>query len=128
MSNIDLTYTTQESGFDPKMRYENPRYFNGSITRSSGVLVIGDWPDVVAAYEAAGIPVQVGGEHETPDNAQINEANEQTEHDPYADMTDDELRALIKEKTGKSAGQKQTREQLVKWAVSINSDASQPAS
>jgi hypothetical protein len=54
-----IVYTTQREGFDKKrFRYANPAFFNGS-TRSdaSAVVILGNWPNVRQAYEAAGIPV-----------------------------------------------------------------------
>lgn len=52
-----IIYSTQRRGFEPGEIYQNPRYFGGIDKDATEVVVIGDWPNVVAAYEAAKIPV-----------------------------------------------------------------------
>ena len=56
---MELTYSNQLSGFDPEKRYRNPEHFDKPEAGVTSVLVIGDWPRVVNAYEAAGIDVSV---------------------------------------------------------------------
>ena len=57
-----LTYSAQRSGFDPGKRYANPRYFDGvAMPGITEVEIVGDWPKVRAAYEAAGVRV-IGAE------------------------------------------------------------------
>lgn len=56
---MELTYSNQLSGFDPEKRYRNPEHFDKPEAGVTSVLVIGDWPSVVDAYEAAGIDVSV---------------------------------------------------------------------
>lgn len=56
---MELTYSNQLSGFDPEKRYRNPEHFDKPEAGVTSVLVIGDWPSVVNAYEAAGINVSV---------------------------------------------------------------------
>ncbi|MCT4498774.1 hypothetical protein N0U25_13295 [Pseudomonas sivasensis] len=56
---MELTYSNQLSGFDPERRYRNPEHFDKPEAGVTSVLVIGDWPSVVDAYEAAGIDVSV---------------------------------------------------------------------
>ncbi|KIQ08365.1 MULTISPECIES: hypothetical protein [Pseudomonas] len=56
---MELTYSNQLSGFDPEKRYRNPEHFDKPEAGVTSVLVIGDWPSVVNAYEAAGIDVSV---------------------------------------------------------------------
>lgn len=56
---MELTYSNQLSGFDPGKRYRNPEHFDKPEAGVTSVLVIGDWPSVVDAYEAAGIDVSV---------------------------------------------------------------------
>jgi hypothetical protein len=58
-STMELTYSNQLSGFDPGKRYRNPEHFDKPEAGVTSVLVIGDWPGVVAAYEAVGIDVSV---------------------------------------------------------------------
>lgn len=56
---MELTYSNQLQGFDPEKRYRNPEHFDKPEAGVSSVLVIGDWPSVVEAYEAVGINVSV---------------------------------------------------------------------
>ncbi|MNN17678.1 hypothetical protein D3C81_1308720 [compost metagenome] len=56
---MELTYSNQLDGFDPEKRYRNPEHFDKPEAGVTRVLVIGDWPSVVSAYEAAGIDVLV---------------------------------------------------------------------
>ena len=56
---MELTYSNQLSGFDPEKRYRNPEHFDKPEAGVTSVLVIGHWPSVVDAYEAAGIAVSV---------------------------------------------------------------------
>lgn len=56
---MELTYSNQLNGFDPEKRYRNPEHFDKPEAAVTSVLVIGDWPSVVNAYEAAGIDVSV---------------------------------------------------------------------
>ncbi|MGG5223512.1 hypothetical protein [Pseudomonas syringae pv. coryli] len=56
---MELTYSNQLQGFDPEKRYRNPEHFDKPEAGVTSVLVIGDWPSVVKAYEAVGIDVSV---------------------------------------------------------------------
>lgn len=56
---MELTYSNQLNGFDPEKRYRNPEHFDKPEAGVTSVLVIGDWPSVVNAYEAVGIAVSV---------------------------------------------------------------------
>ena len=56
---MELTYSNQLSGFDPEKRYRNPEHFDKPEAGVTSVLVIGDWPKVVDAYEAVGVDVSV---------------------------------------------------------------------
>ncbi|MBK5543301.1 hypothetical protein JFT85_00785 [Pseudomonas sp. TH04] len=56
---MELTYSNQLNGFDPEKRYRNPEHFDKPEAGVTSVLVIGDWPSVVEAYEAVGIDVSV---------------------------------------------------------------------
>ena len=56
---MELTYSNQLDGFDPEKRYRNPEHFDKPEAGVTSVLVIGDWPSVVAAYGALGIDVSV---------------------------------------------------------------------
>ena len=56
---MELTYSNQLQGFDPDKRYRNPEHFDKPEAGVTSVRVIGEWPNVVSAYEAAGIDVSV---------------------------------------------------------------------
>ena len=56
---MELTYSNQLQGLDPDRRYRNPEHFNRPEAGVTSVLVMGDWPNVVSAYEAAGVDVAV---------------------------------------------------------------------
>lgn len=58
-STMELTYSNQLSGFDSGKRYRNPEHFDKPEAGVTSVVVIGDWPRVVDAYEASGIEVSV---------------------------------------------------------------------
>jgi hypothetical protein len=58
---FELVYSAQKTDFEPGKRYANPRFFSAVREGVSRVTVIGDWPDVVKAYEAVGVPVTVQG-------------------------------------------------------------------
>jgi hypothetical protein len=54
---MELIYSTQSSGFDPEKRYRNPEHFDRPEAGVTGVVVVGDWPKVVEAYERVGVEV-----------------------------------------------------------------------
>ena len=56
---MKLTYSNQLDGFDPDERYRNPEHFDKPEAGVTSVLVIGDWPKVVDAYESVGVDVSV---------------------------------------------------------------------
>jgi hypothetical protein len=56
---MHVIYSTQSSDYIPGQRYSHPGYFSAIRDGVTKVTVIGEWPDVVAAYEAAGVPVEV---------------------------------------------------------------------
>lgn len=56
---MELVYSTQNSDFDPEKRYRNPAHFDRPEAGVTHVVVIGDWPKVVDAYEALGVDVSV---------------------------------------------------------------------
>jgi len=56
---MELTYSNQLQGFDPDKRYRNPEHFDKPEAGVTSVVVIGHWPAVAGAYEAAGIDVLV---------------------------------------------------------------------
>ncbi|MFD2884145.1 hypothetical protein ACFS4T_21280 [Pseudomonas lini] len=54
---MELIYSTQSSGFDPDKRYRNPEHFDRPEAGVTGVVVVGEWPKVVSAYENVGVEV-----------------------------------------------------------------------
>lgn len=56
---MKLTYSNQLDGFDPDERYRNPEHFDKPEAGVTSVMVIGDWPKVVDAYESVGVDVSV---------------------------------------------------------------------
>jgi hypothetical protein len=54
---MELIYSTQSSGFDPDKRYRNPEHFDRPEAGVTGVVVVGEWPKVVDAYESVGVEV-----------------------------------------------------------------------
>ena len=56
---MELTYSNQLQGFDPDKRYRNPEHFDKPEAGVTSVLVIGNWPNVVSAYEDADVDVVV---------------------------------------------------------------------
>lgn len=71
---MNLIYTCRSEGFEPGGHYRNPRYFQGPEKGVASVLVEGDWPEVVEAYQALEIPVEVLQEEEPGQAAQENSA------------------------------------------------------
>ncbi|WP_404941597.1 hypothetical protein [Pseudomonas danubii] len=56
---MELIYTNQLEGFDPDKRYRTASLFRGIERDATAVVVVGDYPDIVAAYQAAGVDVSV---------------------------------------------------------------------
>nr|BFD43180.1 hypothetical protein FFPRI1PSEUD_46790 [Pseudomonas sp. FFPRI_1] len=56
---MELIYTNQLEGFDPDKRYRTASLFRGIERDATAVVVVGDYPDIVAAYEAEGVDVSV---------------------------------------------------------------------
>lgn len=55
---IELIYSQQSSDFDKSKAYANPRFFTTPRHDVSRVFIVGDWPEIVAAYEALNVPVE----------------------------------------------------------------------
>ncbi|MGE8098114.1 hypothetical protein ACQKP6_09140 [Pseudomonas fluorescens] len=68
---MELIYTNQLDGFDPNKRYRNADLFRSVESGVTKVIVVGDHPVIVDAYEALGVDVIVSelpavrGESET---------------------------------------------------------------
>ena len=58
--NRELVYSTQKTDFQKDRAYSNPRFFIGHARDGfDKVIVVGNWPEVVAAYKKAGVEVEV---------------------------------------------------------------------
>jgi hypothetical protein len=56
---MEIIYSAQPNGFAKGRVYLNPRFFDGTLQPgATSVIVVGDWPKVVASYDEAGIPVR----------------------------------------------------------------------
>ncbi|SEE22990.1 hypothetical protein SAMN04490200_3940 [Pseudomonas proteolytica] len=56
---MELVYTNQLDGFEPGKRYRVPGLFRSVERDVTSVTVVGDYPGIVAAYEDAGVDVEV---------------------------------------------------------------------
>lgn len=56
---MELVYTTQLDGFEPGKRYRVPGLFRSIERDATAVTVVGDYPEIVTAYEDAGVDVEV---------------------------------------------------------------------
>ena len=54
---MELTYSNQLDGFDPEKRYRNPDLFRLIERDATTVVIVGDYPEIAAAYEAVGVEV-----------------------------------------------------------------------
>lgn len=106
---MNIVYSTQRSGFLPGVIYRNPRYFQRPMAEgATRVTVVGDWPAVVAAYEAQGVPVEVVTAGATaPDRSSSGD-----HHDDARDALRAEYEALTGEKPDKRWGEKRLREAI----------------
>lgn len=74
---MKVIYTTQMAGLREGFAYRNPRYFSAIVPDVQQVAVVGNWPDVVAAYEKAGIPVEIEGVAQADNRPNKADAGEQ---------------------------------------------------
>jgi|GEM_PF-1113453 len=63
---IELIYSQQASDFVEGRAYSNPRFFTTPRSGVSKVYLVGDWPNIRAAYENKGIPVEQLGAAPAP--------------------------------------------------------------
>ncbi|GLH47667.1 hypothetical protein RS3R2_13480 [Pseudomonas lactis] len=56
---MELVYTNQLDGFEPGKRYRVPGLFRSVERDATAVIVVGDYPEIVTAYEEAGVDVEV---------------------------------------------------------------------
>ncbi|MBY6111211.1 hypothetical protein KUV74_12485 [Halomonas sp. DP1Y21-3] len=110
---MHLIYTTRRRGFEPGRQYRNPRFFAGADKAATSVTVEGHHPDVVAAYEAAGIEIEViGAEEPRPDDAESDERARRAE-----------LMDAIEQTTGKRPGANTKTETLEQRMAEIESSS-----
>lgn len=56
---MELVYTNQLDGFEPGKRYRVPGLFRSVERDATAVTVVGDYPEIVTAYEDVGVDVEV---------------------------------------------------------------------
>lgn len=56
---MELVYTNQLDGFEPGKRYRVPGLFRSVERDATAVTVVGDYPEIVTAYEDAGVDAEV---------------------------------------------------------------------
>lgn len=56
---MELVYTNQLDGFEPGKRYRVPGLFRSIERDATAVTVVGDYPEIVTAYEDAGVDIEV---------------------------------------------------------------------
>jgi len=56
---MELVYTNQLDGFEHGKRYRVPGLFRSIERDATAVTVVGDYPEIVTAYEDAGVDVEV---------------------------------------------------------------------
>ncbi|AZS50401.1 hypothetical protein DM558_07605 [Entomomonas moraniae] len=61
---MELIYTERTSNFEKDKSYRNPQYFD-KPEKATKVIIEGDYPNIVEAYEAVGIKVSTGAEKES---------------------------------------------------------------
>ena len=54
-----VVYAVETGGMPKGPKYQNPQWFDAIHKDASKVIIVGDWPVVVAAYKDLGIPVEV---------------------------------------------------------------------
>ncbi|NAW35003.1 hypothetical protein [Halomonas alimentaria] len=55
---MHIVYTARATGFKPGISYRNPQFFHSPEHGVTSVEIEdGEWPEIVKAYEAAGIEV-----------------------------------------------------------------------
>jgi len=56
---MELVYTNQLDGFEPGKRYRVPGLFRNVERDAVAVTVVGDYPEIVSAYDSVGVDVKV---------------------------------------------------------------------
>ena len=55
----EIVYSREVVTLTEGQVFQNPRFFAGPVAGAESVVVHGDWPDIVAAYVAAGASVTI---------------------------------------------------------------------
>lgn len=74
---MKVIYTARMDGIKEGYAYRNPRYFSAIVPDAQHVIVVGNWPEVVAAYEKAEIPVEIEGVAQVGNRPRNADAGEQ---------------------------------------------------
>lgn len=91
---IELIYSQQDSGFVQGRAYSNPRFFSTPRSGVSKVFIVGEWPNIVEAYTALGVPVErLDGPLEAPPAPAAKPATGQAE-DPGSVVIPDDWKDL----------------------------------
>lgn len=99
---MELVYTNQLGGFEPGKRYRVPGLFRNVERDATAVTVVGDYPEIVSAYESVGVDVKVvegpvagdAASKQDPDFSHLIDKNGQLQAESNA------LRALIEAAEG----------------------------
>ena len=73
---MKLIYSTQRGSFKEGFSYRNPRHF-ARIEEAESVEVVGDYPEIVKAYENAGIEVVGQSESESTEKLTVPKIKEE---------------------------------------------------
>ena len=55
----EIVYSREVVALTEGQVFQNPRFFASPVAGADSVVVHGDWPDIVAAYVAAGVAVTI---------------------------------------------------------------------
>ena len=99
---MHIVYSAQRGGFEPGVRYENPKYFEKLPAGVTSATIVGDWPKVREACEAADVTVDSKGP-----------AKPKASAEPDGYPTDAEMREAIEKATGSAPHWKCKRETLI---------------
>lgn len=55
---LEIHYSQQADGFEKGRVYANPRFFSTPRNGATKVFIYGHWPNIEAAYQALGVPVE----------------------------------------------------------------------
>lgn len=108
-----LIYSTQVDGFETGASYSNPEYYRGEVHAADKVTVYGDWPNIVEAYSAKGIEVEVIN---APQKTHVDGIGT----DSGDQFSNEQLREAIEAVTGKKTHPAMKRENLIAQFNKLN--------